>query len=224
MNYFKISEKINQQKDLKLEHKAILNQILSYQLNGKDFIATNQYLSEYWNISVRTVNRVIAHLKKLSIIDCNLIRKKHQTGEKTWYNKRYIKIDTNKLLSFLAIEQTISIKENINTEIESPVIQSEIVEKQIEQVVIDEPIESERNNKTIIKPKEELYALGLKSDEIINLIVKWGFDKQDNVTLGELVNKLVERSKEAKYNDYEGTKITSDMINKLKLGENWTLV
>lgn len=106
MNYFKISDKINQNKELSLQEKALLNQALSYQLNNKEFFATNEYLADYWNTSVSTIKRALAVLESFQLIQRRKERKQHEVGDQSWYNKRYITIELKQLFTFLSIVMT----------------------------------------------------------------------------------------------------------------------
>lgn len=90
MNLFEITNEVNQNKKLNFAQKALLNQIIGYNLNNKSFFATNQFLAEYWGCDIATIKRSIAILKTLGFITVSVDRKKHTTGDATWYNKRYI--------------------------------------------------------------------------------------------------------------------------------------
>lgn len=90
MNYFQVADKINQLHQLDFAERALLNQITSYHFNEKPFFATNEYLSEYWGVSVRSITRYISKLSKLGFIEIETKKKKHEAGSGQWYNKRYI--------------------------------------------------------------------------------------------------------------------------------------
>lgn len=103
MNYFEISDKINQNKHLSLQEKAVFNQVLSYELNKKEFFGTNEYLANYWNTSVRSINRVFAKLESRNLIQRRTERKKHSNGQQNWYNKRYTTINFDGLAQLLSV-------------------------------------------------------------------------------------------------------------------------
>lgn len=90
MNLFEIQNQVNKNKKLSFAAKALLNQIISFNLNDLPFIATNQYLSDYWSCDISTIKRSLSVLKNMGYISISVDRKKHTTGDKTWYNKRYI--------------------------------------------------------------------------------------------------------------------------------------
>jgi len=90
MNFFQITNQVNQNKNLNWAEKAILNQIIGFNLNDQDFIATNKWLADYWGVDISTIKRILASLAALGYIQTTVIKKKHTTGDKQWYNKRYI--------------------------------------------------------------------------------------------------------------------------------------
>lgn len=143
MNYFELNEKINQQKELTIQTRSILNQLLSYTLNNTSFYGTNQYLSDYWGFSLRTVNNVMKDLKNLGLIQSSTIRKKHTKGGKTWYNKRYIKVDVDTLIQYL---------DNVKvTQIEQPK-EVEIIPTETNNTIItNEPIDFLEDQESIFK-------------------------------------------------------------------------
>lgn len=150
MNKFQYAEKINANTKLSFANKAIINQIISFQLNNQKFHGTDEYLASTWGVSTRTIQRQIAELKKLNLIQVELDKKKHSTGDKTWYNKRYITVDLTNLSNFLqnntSVVDSKPILSDLNydiTEVESIIIEEEIKPQMesIEVVPTDEPIE-----------------------------------------------------------------------------------
>jgi hypothetical protein len=133
MKKFQFTEKINSNTKLKFPHKALINQILSFQENEQIFHATNKYLSTVWGVEEKTIKRIIADLKAFNLLDVELDRKKHSNGAGEWYNKRYIKVNTENLKLFLDNKETTS------TENKAP-----------------KSIKKEKPIPTIIEVKEEL--------------------------------------------------------------------
>lgn len=120
MNLFEIQNQVNKNKKLSFAAKALLNQIISFNLNDLPFIATNQYLAEYWSCDISTIKRSLATLKEFGYVTISVDRKKHTTGEKTWYNKRYISANYDVILGkepeILTLEQTPHIEDQQNLE------------------------------------------------------------------------------------------------------------
>ena len=98
---FQLADKVNAEKRLKFGHKALLNQAISFQLGNQKFYATDKWLSEEWGESIQVIKKIIRELKKRGLIFCELIRRKHTEGDKSWYNKRYITVDFKMLEAFL---------------------------------------------------------------------------------------------------------------------------
>ncbi len=88
MKFYQVAEKVNQLHNIQIAERALLNQIISYDLNKKKFHASNEYLSKYWGVSERTVTRWITHLEKQGYIQTSEIKKKHE--ENKWSNRRTI--------------------------------------------------------------------------------------------------------------------------------------
>jgi hypothetical protein len=106
MKKFQFTEKINSNTKLKFPHKALINQILSFQENEQIFHATDKHLSSVWGVEEKTIKRIIADLKVFNLLNVELDRKKHSNGDGEWYNKRYIKINTENLELFLDNKET----------------------------------------------------------------------------------------------------------------------
>lgn len=144
MQKFELNQSIKKS-TLNPSEKLVLLEILSFIENNKEFYATNAHIAETFNFTERNVKAIISKLSKLGIIESEVKRKKHTTGDCSWYNKRYITINFDKLSEFLNVQ--IQPKQaQINPEIKSfetinvvEEIQSEI--KAIEVIPTDEPIE-----------------------------------------------------------------------------------
>lgn len=150
MNKFQYAEKINANTKLSFANKAIINQIISFQLNDQKFHGTDEYLASTWGVSPRTIQRQIAELKKLNLIQIELDKKKHSTGDKTWYNKRYITVDLSNLSNFLQDDISINdlnpISSDLNNDIQAveQSVVEDVIMPQMESIEItptDEPIE-----------------------------------------------------------------------------------
>lgn len=110
MNKFQFTEQINANTKLSFAHKALLNQILSFQMNNQIFHGTDEWLGKTWGVSTRTIKRQISDLKGFNLITVELERKKHTNGEGNWYNKRYITINLDALSDFLNIDNQVETK------------------------------------------------------------------------------------------------------------------
>lgn len=88
MKNYQVAEKVYQLHNIQIAERALLNQIIRYDLNNKKFHASNEYLSKYWGVSERTVTRWITHLEKQGYIQTSEIKKKHE--ENKWSNRRTI--------------------------------------------------------------------------------------------------------------------------------------
>ena len=133
MNTFELQTKINANRALDFADKAILNQVISYINNNKIFHATNEYLAECWGTNTTAIKRAIRTLKEYSLIIIKNERRKHQQGDKAWYNKRYIEVDFKALEAFLEGKAVVDAP--------SPIITSDIAVIEPEQTVEDnEPV------------------------------------------------------------------------------------
>jgi len=91
-NYLKINYKLLSVKSLPIQDKCILSQIISFQKNGS-FYMKNTTLSETFGLSVRTIENIMARIKKLPFIRCE--NSKKPKAEDKWHNNRTITIDMN---------------------------------------------------------------------------------------------------------------------------------
>jgi len=103
---FQLADRVNAEKRLKFGHKALLNQVISFQLGNQKIYATDKWLAEHWGESIQVIKKIIRELKKRGLIFCELIRRKHTEGGNNWYNKRYITVDFQMLEAFLGGEDT----------------------------------------------------------------------------------------------------------------------
>lgn len=143
MNKFQYAEKINANTKLSFANKAIINQIISFQLNQQEFHGTDEYLASTWGVSPRTIQRNIAELKKLNLIQVELDKKKHSTGDKTWYNKRYITVDLINLSNFLQDNTSIDDSKPIKCDLSNDI---QTVESSTKEDIIMSQIEEKSND------------------------------------------------------------------------------
>lgn len=133
MNKFEFNQSVKKS-SLSSSEKLILLEILSFIENDKAFYATNKHLASIFNFSESYVKKIISKFQNLGIIESKVDKKKHQSGDQTWYNKRYITINFNTLSSFLqiggSIESPKPIISDLNhqiTLVESSVVDNEII-------------------------------------------------------------------------------------------------
>jgi hypothetical protein len=176
MNKFQYAEKINANTKLSFAHKALLNQIISFQLNNQDFHGTDEYLASTWGVSPRTIQRQISDLKKFNLIQVKLDKKKHSNGAGEWYNKRYITINFDILTSFLEVEPTTIKSEPILNDlsndiqpIESSIIQAELIPEIEDKTVfkVDDDIDDEAQDLWFKQQIESLTITPKASEPII---------------------------------------------------------
>lgn len=136
MNKIQYAEKINANTKLSFANKAIINQIISFQLNDQKFHGTDEYLASTWGVSPRTIQRQIAELKTLNLIQVKLDKKKHSSGDKTWYNKRYITVDLTNLNNFLQNNTLIDSSNLISSDLSNVIEETKLI-------VVEEEIKPE---------------------------------------------------------------------------------
>lgn len=148
MNKFEFNQSVKKS-SLSSSEKLILLEILSFIENDKAFYATNKHIASIFNFSESYVKKIISKFQNLGIIESNVDKKKHQSGDKTWYNKRYITINFEILSNFLQMDGSaesskpiISDLEPSNKAIESigvPIeIMSEIEDNEAEEFEYDD--------------------------------------------------------------------------------------
>lgn len=144
MKFFEISDRVNQNRTLTLQQKVILNQILSYQLNGNTFFASNEYLMEYWGVCLATIKNTLQFLNEQKIIQRSRQRK-NING--VWLNKRTITVNLDELVLFLGGNKIIiePIEEKFGDEVTVP-IEPEVQEEKVSTTIMTkEPIDFAKN-------------------------------------------------------------------------------
>lgn len=122
MNKFEFNQSVKKS-SLSSSEKLILIEILSFIENDKAFYATNKHIASIFNFSESYVKKIISKFQNLGIIESSVDKKKHQSGDQTWYNKRYITINFETLSSFLQMDGSIELVKPIISDLE-PSIQA----------------------------------------------------------------------------------------------------
>lgn len=142
-NFTIIKDELSSNKMLSSSDKMIISHIISWQKLGKICYVSNAYLSERFGLSLSGVEKILSKLMKYNWY--TKINNTHQKAD-SWYNEKTLKINEEILSLWLDENKIIKKELKVKKAKIEPLLQVEeivpvIEEKQLNEVIIEEPIQ-----------------------------------------------------------------------------------